>query len=174
VWACSAAASIRSISPTALWQPAGQPWQKAGQALTDGVHRAAMVELLIAGEPGFLLDRIELDRQGPSYTIDTVRAVAAQQPGAQLFLVIGQDQYARLHSWHGWQELLQSVSLAVAARAGAAARFQARHGAAGDAGHEHLVQRGARERVARRGHPPLGGRRGGGVYCSPPPLSLTP
>jgi nicotinate-nucleotide adenylyltransferase len=102
------------------WQPAGQPWQKAGQALTDGVHRAAMVELLIAGEPGFLLDRIELDRQGPSYTIDTVRAVAAQQPGAQLFLVIGQDQYARLHSWHGWQELLQSVSLAVAARAGEA------------------------------------------------------
>jgi len=99
------------------WQPAGQPWQKAGRAMTEGRHRAAMIALLIAGEQGFVLDDIELRREGASYTIDTVRAVAAALPGAQLLLVIGQDQYARLHTWNCWQELLRSVTLAVAARA---------------------------------------------------------
>ncbi|TDP63994.1 nicotinate-nucleotide adenylyltransferase [Roseateles toxinivorans] len=105
------------------WQPAGQPWQKTGQTgrvMTEGRHRAAMIELLIAGESGFVLDDIELRRPGASYTIDTVRAVAAAAPGAQLFLVIGQDQYARLNTWNCWQELLRSVTLAVAARAGEA------------------------------------------------------
>jgi nicotinate-nucleotide adenylyltransferase len=101
------------------WIPAGQPWQKDRQ-VTDAVHRAAMVQLAIAGEPRFVLDRIELDRAGPSYTLDTVRALQAAQPGQQWFLLIGQDQYAGLHTWIQWQELLTRVTLAVANRPGAA------------------------------------------------------
>jgi nicotinate-nucleotide adenylyltransferase len=57
---------------------------------------------------------------GPSYTLDTVRELSAEQPGTEWVLVIGQDQYARLASWHGWRELLASVTLAVAAREGQA------------------------------------------------------
>jgi nicotinate-nucleotide adenylyltransferase len=96
------------------WIPAGQPWQKA-RAVTAANHREAMVGLAIAVEPRFVLDRIELERHGPSYTVDTVRALA---PLGELFLIIGADQYAGLHTWHGWQELLGRVTLAVANRPG--------------------------------------------------------
>jgi nicotinate-nucleotide adenylyltransferase len=96
------------------WIPAGQPWQKA-RAITPAAHREAMVRAAIEGEPRFVLDRIELERDGPSYMLDTVHALA---PLGELFLVIGADQYARLHTWHGWRELLGRVTLAVANRSG--------------------------------------------------------
>ena len=97
------------------WVPAGQPWQKA-RPLSDAVHREAMLRLAIADEPRFTLSRIELERGGASYTLDTVRELQALLPGAQWFLVIGQDQYAGFHTWQGWRELLDRVTLAVANR----------------------------------------------------------
>ena len=103
------------------WVPAGQPWQKA-RALASPAHRAAMVQLAIADEPRFTLERCELNRVGPSYTLDTVRELRAATPGARWFLIIGQDQYAGLHSWRDWQALLQLVTLAVAMRPGAPTR----------------------------------------------------
>jgi nicotinate-nucleotide adenylyltransferase len=99
------------------WIPAGRPWQKARQ-ITEAAHREAMVRAAIDGEPRFVLDRIEIERQGPSYTLDTVRALRSQHAAAALFLVIGADQYAGLHTWQGWQELLGLVTLAVANRPG--------------------------------------------------------
>lgn len=105
-----------------LWLPAGRPWQKlqagGGRGLASPEHRRAMVELMVAGEPRFAVDDSELERDGASYTIDTVRARLAAHPGEQLFLLIGQDQYARLHTWREWPALLERVTLAVAARAG--------------------------------------------------------
>lgn len=102
------------------WLPAGQPWQKAGQAMASGAHRAAMVQRLIADEPRMVLDARELARSGPTYTLDTVRACAAEQPQAEWFLLLGQDQVAGLPTWHGLPELLARLTLAVAARAGRA------------------------------------------------------
>lgn len=99
-----------------LWVPAGQPWQKH-RAMTEAVHREAMVRLAIDGEPVFTLSRIELERAGPSYTVDTVRALHAARPGVQWYLVIGQDQHAGFHTWNGWREVLDLVTLAVAGRA---------------------------------------------------------
>jgi nicotinate-nucleotide adenylyltransferase len=99
------------------WIPTGQSWQK-DSGVTPAVHREAMVRLAIEGEPRFMLDRIELERPGPSYTLDTVRALAAAQPGTEWVLVIGQDQYAGLHTWKDWQALLGLVTLAVANRPG--------------------------------------------------------
>lgn len=104
------------------WLPAGQPWQKAGRVMTAPEHRQAMVKLMMGDEPRFVLDSSELQRQGPSYTIDTVRQLRSSQPGQSLFLIIGQDQYAHLHTWHEWRELLDLVQLAVAARAGEAVK----------------------------------------------------
>jgi len=101
------------------WVPAGRPWQKQRE-MTPAVHREAMVRLAIAGEPRFVLERCELERSGPSYMLDTVRELQAATPGAQWVLVIGQDQYAGLHTWHGHAELLARVTLAVAGRPGAA------------------------------------------------------
>ena len=97
--------------------PAGDPWQKAHRTLQPAEHRLAMTALAFGGEARIAVDPIELQRQGPSYTLDTVRALQARQPG-EWFLVIGQDQYARIDTWHGWAELLPRVTLAVAARAG--------------------------------------------------------
>jgi nicotinate-nucleotide adenylyltransferase len=98
------------------WVPAGQPWQKSRQ-LASAEDRVAMLQLVIADEPRFRLERCELERSGPSYTLDTVRALQAAEP-AEWFLIIGQDQYANFATWHGWAELLQRVTLAVAAREG--------------------------------------------------------
>jgi len=102
------------------WLPAGQPWQKAARTLAARGHRVAMLRLLLAGEPRFVIDERELDRAGPTYTVDTVREFAHQHPGAELLLVIGQDQYGRFDTWREWRELLQRVTLAVAGRDGAA------------------------------------------------------
>jgi nicotinate-nucleotide adenylyltransferase len=102
------------------WVPAGQPWQKA-RRLTEARHREAMVRLAIEGEPRFVLDAVELRRQGVTYTLDTVRELHAAHPGTEWFLILGQDQYATLHTWRDWRELLGLVTLAVAGRPGAAA-----------------------------------------------------
>jgi nicotinate-nucleotide adenylyltransferase len=99
------------------WIPAGQPWQKA-RAMTPAEDRVAMVREAIAHEPRFVLDRIEVDRQGPSFTLDTVRALAAARPGTHWVLLIGQDQYSGLHTWRDWKHLLSLVELAVANRPG--------------------------------------------------------
>jgi len=102
------------------WIPVGQPWQKA-RTITPAADREAMVRLAIGDEPRFVLERCELERAGPSFTLDTVRELQTREPDAHWFLVIGQDQYAGLHSWHHWRELLARVTLAVARRPGVAA-----------------------------------------------------
>lgn len=99
------------------WIPAGQPWQKARQ-ITPATHREAMVRLAMGEEPRFALERCEIRRAGPSFTLDTVRELQAAQPQARWFLIIGQDQYAGLHTWRDWRELLSRVTLAVANRPG--------------------------------------------------------
>jgi nicotinate-nucleotide adenylyltransferase len=99
------------------WIPAGAPWQKT-RPMTPAEQRAAMVALAIEAEPGMRLDRCELERAGPSYTLTTVNEARAREPGAEFFLVIGADQYANLHTWQGWRELLAHLTLAVANRPG--------------------------------------------------------
>jgi nicotinate-nucleotide adenylyltransferase len=112
------------------WIPVGQPWHKSRQ-LSDGADREAMVRLAIAGEPRFVVDRSELRRRGVSYTLDTVRELAAAEPDTEWFLILGQDQYASLHTWHGWRELLGLVTLAIANRPGAALAVNPQIGKAG-------------------------------------------
>jgi nicotinate-nucleotide adenylyltransferase len=83
-----------------------------------------MVEAALADAPGQRAERLEIDRDGPSYTIDTVTALQARAgqvasaPGDEWWLVIGQDQHANFCSWRDWQALLGRVGLAVAARDG--------------------------------------------------------
>lgn len=110
------------------WVVAGDPWQKRERIVTASGHRLAMVRQAVAdaAEPRFAVETCELHRTGPSFTIDTVMALRAQHPCVPCWvLVLGQDQYARLHTWHRWQELLPLVVLAVAARGGQEVRASA-------------------------------------------------
>ena len=100
------------------WIPTGQPSQKTRE-LADAADREAMVRLAIAGEPRFVIDRAELRRRGVSYTLDTIRELKAAEPDSEWVLILGQDQYATLHTWRDWRELLGLVTLAVANRPGA-------------------------------------------------------
>ena len=102
--------------------PARQSPHKADHALAPGADRVAMLQRMTEGEPHFSVDTRELDRGGPSYTVDTLRELHAAQPGTRWWLVIGQDQYARFDTWHQWREILALAGLAVAARDGDAVR----------------------------------------------------
>jgi nicotinate-nucleotide adenylyltransferase len=98
--------------------PAGQPWQKG--EITDATHRARMVLAAIGEEPRFALDMREIERAGPTYTIDTLRELrAALGDHTPLVWIMGSDQFERLDSWRDWAQLLDHAHLAVARRADA-------------------------------------------------------
>lgn len=101
--------------------PAAAPWQRQPLAASPE-QRAAMVELAIQGQPGLALNRIEIERGGPSYTIDTLRALCARPDAAAVRYVwiLGADQLANFPTWNDWQEIVGLADLAVAARPGSA------------------------------------------------------
>lgn len=95
--------------------PTGQAWHKT-RVLTASIHRLAMAQLAFDGLPGVVVDAQEIRRGGPSYTIDTLRSIAREQPGADLFLLVGADQARALTTWHAWQEIVRHATIAVAER----------------------------------------------------------
>ncbi len=97
--------------------PTGHAWHKSRQ-LTPAQHRLAMAQLTFAGLPGLVLDDREIRRAGPSYTLDTLRELHAEQPEAELFLVMGKDQADVLPSWRDWQEIVHLAIICVADRDG--------------------------------------------------------
>ncbi len=107
------------------WIPAGRPWQKAGRRLAPAADRLAMLALATAGEPRYEVDACEIEREGATYTVDTLDQLRAREPGAAWFLVVGQDQWARFDSWHRWADILRMATIAVAGRAGDAPRAPA-------------------------------------------------
>lgn len=98
--------------------PTGQAWHKSRQP-SGAQHRVAMAELAFADTPGAVVDPRETLRAGPTYTLDTLRELQQEHPGASLVLLIGTDQAAALPSWHGWQQILRLATVLVATRLGA-------------------------------------------------------
>lgn len=84
----------------------------------SSTHRAAMVELAIAPYPQLQLSRLELAREQPSYTVDTLQQLATATPAAQLCFVIGMDSLQTFTRWHRWQDILQRCHLIVVQRPG--------------------------------------------------------
>ena len=99
--------------------PTGQAWHKA-RALSAAADRLAMTRLAFAGLERVVVDERELHRAGPSFTVDTLEALQAEHPGAQLYLLMGADQFAALPSWHRWQDILKIAIICIAGRAGGA------------------------------------------------------
>ncbi|HZU78760.1 MAG TPA: nicotinate-nucleotide adenylyltransferase [Acidimicrobiales bacterium] len=98
---------------------ANDPWQKSGaRPLTPAEDRFAVVAEAVAGISGLSASRLEIDRGGPSYTADTVRQLAATEPDAELFLVVGDDVAAELGTWQRVDEIVGLVTLVVVDRFG--------------------------------------------------------
>jgi nicotinate-nucleotide adenylyltransferase len=99
--------------------PAREQPFKRGRHGATAEQRAAMVALAVAEEPRFALERAELDRPGPSYTVDTLRALKAREPGIELVLLVGADAAQELSSWHEAAEIPRLAKVAAFARPGA-------------------------------------------------------
>ncbi len=82
----------------------------------DGETRLAMLELAIAGTPGLTADRRELDRNGPSYMVDTLASLREESPADGIVLFIGADAFAGLEHWHRWQALFDHAHIVVMTR----------------------------------------------------------
>jgi len=97
--------------------PAGQPPHKSGQQCTESYHRLAMVQLAIASNPHFTLSRVEIDRHGPSYLVDTLHILHDQWgPETDLFFVIGWDSVEEFHTWYKAADILAQLTRLVAVK----------------------------------------------------------
>ena len=100
---------------------AGDPWQKRDRGVSPAADRLAMVEAAVADVPGLVAGRAEVDRDGPTYTVETLEALRAAEPDAELFLVLGTDAAAGLTTWHRWEDLAGLATLVVVDRPGSPA-----------------------------------------------------
>jgi len=102
-----------------LFVPAGQPWLKPDSPISPAEHRMEMVRLAIGDKPYFKLSTMEIERAGPSYTVDTIAELLGQlDAGGELFLILGWDSLAELPQWHEPSRLIEMCHLAVVPRPG--------------------------------------------------------
>lgn len=99
--------------------PSGAPPLKGNTGLVEGAHRLAMLELAVAGDARLEVSRIEIDRAGPSFTVDTVRALRGSLgAGAELFFLLGDDCLDRLLHWKGIDDLHAMLRFVLLPRSG--------------------------------------------------------
>ena len=100
-----------------IFVPAGAPWQKTG-ATTSGEHRYLMTVLATAANPAFSVSRLEIDRGGPTYTVETLRAIRKLRPDDRLFFVTGADAILNILTWKDAEECLELAEFVAATRPG--------------------------------------------------------
>ena len=98
---------------------ANRPWQKQDRAVSPAEHRLALVEAALEGSPGLEASSLEIDRGGETYTADTLEVLAAEDPGRELFLIVGGDVAAELGSWRRVDAVRDLARLVVVSRPGA-------------------------------------------------------
>ena len=110
--------------------PTGQAWHKA-RNLSPAADRLAMTRLAFDNMSSVVVDDREIKRAGPTFTIDTLQALQLESPDAQLYLLMGADQFAAFEQWHQWREIMKIAIICIAARARfitATALFKAQNG----------------------------------------------
>jgi nicotinate-nucleotide adenylyltransferase len=90
-----------------IFVPTGEPWQKTERQVSPAEHRYLMAVIATASNPRFWVSRVDIDRPGPTYTIDTIRDIGQQRPGAELFFITGADALSQILSWKEAEETLQ-------------------------------------------------------------------
>jgi nicotinate-nucleotide adenylyltransferase len=101
-----------------IFMPAGQPPHKRRRDLLGIEHRLAMARLAVRGAAGFEVSTLEAGREGPSFTLDTLRELRLRNPGDRWFLLMGEDSLADLPHWHEPAEVVRLATPVVAARPG--------------------------------------------------------
>ena len=90
-----------------IFVPTGEPWQKSERQVSPAEHRYLMTVIATASNPRFWVSRVDIDRAGPTYTIDTIRDIEKQRPGAELYFITGADALAQILSWKDAEEALK-------------------------------------------------------------------
>ena len=101
-----------------VWMPVGQAPHRVIPQDPGAEVRWQMCDYAIAADQRFGLSRVEIERHGPSYTVDTLRELTERSPGDEIVLILGADQAAALPTWHEPEEVKRLATIAVAARAG--------------------------------------------------------
>ena len=83
-----------------VFVPTGQPWQKSDREVSKAEDRYLMTVIATASNPRFSVSRVDVERAGPTYTIDTLREMTDMYPGADLFFITGADALAQIVTWH--------------------------------------------------------------------------
>jgi nicotinate-nucleotide adenylyltransferase len=109
--------------------PTGQAWHKT-RNLSDAEHRLAMTRLAFADVPQVAVDKREILRTGPSYTVDTLHELQSEYPQAQLYLLLGDDQRRALPAWHQIGEIVRIAIICAAGRDMAVRAWNEESGAA--------------------------------------------
>ena len=91
--------------------PSPSPPHKQGRTLTEPRHRINMLELAVTGLPQFSISRVEIGREGPSYTVDTLRQLRESEPDVDLFFLMGGDSLADLPTWHQPAEIASLATI---------------------------------------------------------------
>lgn len=99
-----------------VFVPTGQPWMKGD--VTAGEHRYLMTVIATAANPRFTVSRVDIDREGPTYTVDTLRDIRAARPDADLFFISGADAVAQILDWHDVEEIWQLAHFVAVSRPG--------------------------------------------------------
>ena len=99
-----------------IFVPTGQPWQKSGVSPSE--HRYLMTVIATASNPRFTVSRVDIDRAGPTYTIDTLRELKSTRPEAELFFITGADALAQILSWRDHDELWDLAHFVAVSRPG--------------------------------------------------------
>ncbi len=101
-----------------VFVPTGQPWQKQDRTVSPAEDRYLMTVVATASNPRFSVSRVDLDRAKPTYTVDTLRDLANQHPGDQLFFITGADALSSIIGWQNWQELFELARFVGVSRPG--------------------------------------------------------
>lgn len=102
-----------------IFVPAGQPWLKVDRPITPAKHRLQMLRLALADKPCFKLSTMEIERAGPSYTIDTITELQGQLDAEdELFFILGQDNLAQFPQWREPSRLIEMCYLVAVPRPG--------------------------------------------------------
>ncbi len=101
-----------------VFVPTGQPWQKADSDVSPAEDRYLMTVVATAADPRFTVSRVDVDRPGPTFTTDTLRDLAAQRPGADLFFITGADALEAIVSWKDVDLLWQLAHFVAVTRPG--------------------------------------------------------